>query len=84
MGTEYADNLHLVIPQLNYEKEVAEERNVIVADLNAYVRQSMASFITGELDIEKDWDDFVKNCQNMRVDDALEMTQAAYDVYLGK
>lgn len=84
MGTEYADNLRLVIPKLNYEKEVAEELNVIVADLNAYVRQSMASFITGELDIEKDWNDFVKNCQNMRVDEALEMTQAAYDVYLGK
>lgn len=35
----------------------------------------MAQFITGELDIEKDWDNYVQTINNMRLDDMISIMQ---------
>lgn len=85
LGTEYADYLRRAIPDaLQYDSAVSDERALLLTDLNSYVNTSLAQFITGELDIEKDWDAFMSQCENLKVDEIVEMTQASYDTYLGK
>ena len=85
LGTKYADYLGSAIPHgLQYEKEAAEERSIYLTDLNTYVNSALAQFITGKLDIEKDWDSFIEQCNAMKVDEVIRITQEAYDAYIGK
>lgn len=80
MGTQYGDYLRSAVPSwIQYESGVALERSILLADINLYVDECLAKFITGEMDIEKDWDAFMKQCETLEVDEVLRMTQEAYD-----
>lgn len=46
-----------------------------------YVKTSMARFITGELNLEKDWDSYVDTLKGYDVDSYIGLYQKAYDVY---
>ena len=48
-------------------------------DINAYITESTAKFITGELDVEADWDNFVKDLEKMGLQDVIDVYQAAYN-----
>ena len=54
------------------------------ADIDAYVTQMHASFITGEIDIETGWEDFLNTLDEMGLQDILDVYQAALDRYNGK
>ena len=60
-----------------------EEENEIIAEpqatINSYVAEARAQFITGDLDIEADWDAYVEELYNNELAAVLEVMQAAYD-----
>ncbi len=64
-----------------------EEENAAVADLKTtietYVTESMARFATGDLDLDKDWDSYLKELNNMGLQDYIEISQTAYNRMLG-
>ena len=41
-------------------------------------------FITGQADIDKEWDNYVATCKSMGFDELQEITQAAVTRYLEK
>ena len=51
------------------------------ADITAYLAESCAKFITGELDIEVDenWNNYLSELNKMGLEDVLKIMQAAYD-----
>lgn len=82
-GTDYADILQNVIPSgLTYDAEVEDDVAILAADLNTYVNNSIAQFISGELDIEADWDAFVNQCESLGAEEYIGYVQDAYDNYL--
>lgn len=48
-------------------------------DINAYITESTAKFITGDLDIESGWDSFISDLEQMGLQDVIDVYQAAYD-----
>ena len=48
-------------------------------DINAYIVESTAKFITGEADIAAEWDNYVKALEQMGLQDVIDVYQAAYD-----
>ena len=48
-------------------------------DINDYVNESMALFITGRLDLDKDWDSYLAELESIGLQRYLEINQAAYD-----
>lgn len=60
-----------------------EEENEIIAEpltnINSYVDEALAEFVTGARDIDKDWDAYVNEINNNSLDEVLEIMQAAYD-----
>ncbi len=64
---------------LNFTPDEAEEVNEIQTTLRNYVRESIARFITGDLDVENDWASFQRELKNIGLDKYLEISQAAYD-----
>lgn len=70
------------LPQNLYmSDEDYETFNSIQTSLRDYVRTSVAQFITGELDIEKDWDSYVQQLQSYDIDTYLSLYQKAFDEY---
>lgn len=54
------------------------------SDITAYVAQMNASFITGEIDIETGWEEYLNTLDTMGLQDVLDVYQAALDRYNGK
>lgn len=69
-------------PRLSYTAEEANERATLKTDLQNYLEQAKAQFITGEIDVEEGWDDFVNTVNGMGLERLIEIEQAAYDRYL--
>jgi len=57
----------------------ADEVGMLSTNLINYIDQSMLQFITGNLDLVKDWDTYVSGLENMQIDRFVEIMQKAYD-----
>lgn len=66
---------------VSYTAEEVKERGAMQKDITIYLKQARAQFITGELDLDKDWDTYVKSLEQMNLGRLLEIEQAAYDRY---
>ena len=60
------------------EKEIS----TIFVDISSYVDQMKAKWITGESDVESDWEDYLKALEKMNVSRYVEIYQNAYDASL--
>ncbi len=69
-------------PVVSYTTEEIEKRNTVFKDITTYLEQAKAQFITGELDIDKDWDTYVSTVEQMNLEQLMEIEQAAYDRYV--
>lgn len=74
------------IPKLNIllEGEEAETFNDLRGTLQEYVKTAMAQFITGERNIEKEWDSYVEEVHAYDSDTYVELLQKARDLYMGE
>ena len=71
--------VHLQVPALTYTDAEATERATLYADISNYLLTAKAQFITGELDIDSDWDAHLEKLNQMGLERILEIDQAAYD-----
>lgn len=53
-------------------------------DISKYVTQMFAAFVTGDEDIEAQWDTYVANLQQMGLQDVLDCYDAAYARYIAR
>lgn len=67
-----------IIPGLNYTLDENDEVSAIMTDVQTYIDEMTAGFITGKQDFSK-WDDYKKNLDKMKVQDYLKLAQTAYD-----
>ena len=60
-----------------------EEENEIMAEplvmINSYASEARAQFVTGDLDLDKDWEGYLNELYNNELEAVLEVMQAAYD-----
>lgn len=74
----YAAHPDKLLPNLTYTREEAEKQAEVVVNVSTYVAQSMAQFITGARPIS-DWDNYVKELDNMGLSTWVSNAQAAYE-----
>lgn len=69
---------------LNY----TEDEEFVIADiastLQTYAIESAIRFITGDMDVETEWDAYVAELKNIGIDTYLEVSQAAYERQIAK
>lgn len=84
----YADNYEYnygahpehVLGALDYTKEEAQEQAEIIVNIETYVNQSMAQFITGARPLtDKEWETYKEELNTMGLPIWMENSQAAYD-----
>ncbi|MGO4549161.1 extracellular solute-binding protein [Paenibacillus sp. 2TAB23] len=57
----------------------ADEAGILQTNLSNYIEQSTLQFITGDLNLDKDWDGYLAGLDSMQVGRYLEIMQKAYD-----
>lgn len=73
-------DLMVAFPIVYYDEETNIEMDAYSTDVNAFVKEKIAAYITGTTDIEADWDAFQSTLRSMQSDRMIEIMQAAVDV----
>jgi putative aldouronate transport system substrate-binding protein len=64
---------------LIYNEREQEVMNSLHSTILSYVRESFARFVTGDLNIDRDWDSYLAEFNKMGLDAVIRATQSAYD-----
>lgn len=73
-------------PQM-FMKYTDEDQNTMAltqANINNIIDNYWSLWLTGESDIDKDWDTYVQNVNDAGLPQILEIRQAAFEEYLNK
>ncbi len=68
-----------VLPPLVFTEEQSNELSDLEKTIKDFVTQMNARFITGDADLENDWDNYVSTLEDMGIDRYVEIIQEAYD-----
>ncbi len=60
-------------------REEEEEATTIISGINGYVQNARYNFITGGKDIDKEWDNYIKELKALNMDRLVEIYQTCYD-----
>lgn len=63
---------------LSWTADQADQLKSLTTDLNTYLYQEEANFITGSEPLSN-WDSYVATCQSMGIDQVVALYQARYD-----
>lgn len=67
-----------ILPGLNYTVEESEQVSAIMTDVQTYIDEMTAAFVTGKQDFSE-WDDYKKTIEKMGLQDYLKIAQETYD-----
>ncbi len=68
-------------PNVSYTKEEATERSTLFSDVANTIKSYKVAFITGESNLDTDWNTFVSEVERSGAKRLVEIEQAAYDRY---
>lgn len=66
---------------ITLDMDVREEAANINSDMTTYVEESMVKFITGELNFEGDYDNFINTLSTLKIERYIDIYQDAYNFY---
>jgi putative aldouronate transport system substrate-binding protein len=75
----YKQDPKTAMPQLFFTNDQATQLADLDKTINDHVKEMIARFIIGDASLDKDWDVYLKNLNNMNLKKYLEIYQAAYD-----
>lgn len=74
----YSKHPEYVLPKLKYTLEEAESIQDQLTTIPSFVNQTIAEFVTGARDIDKDWDAYLSELDGMGLQKLIEVAQIAY------
>lgn len=76
------DDLYTLPAALTLNTEQNEAYSSKFNDINTMAEERIGKFITGEMDIESQWDAFQQDLTSMGIQDCIDIYQEAYDTYM--
>jgi putative aldouronate transport system substrate-binding protein len=76
----YAQSVDTIVPPLWFNAADANTIAMLTTNINTYVEESIAKFITGQLNIETDWDRFQSQLKALGIDQYLKIQQDTYNI----
>lgn len=71
-------------PKLIYTDDQQKEMSTIGADINPYVDEYMAFVVTGELNLEDSWEEYIGKLKEMGLERLEAIYKEAYDAAMGR
>lgn len=78
VADNFEGHMQVAFPPIYMENEEQKELQVMLTDINTYVDQMEAKFISGQTSLDK-WDEYINELKIMNVDRMIEIYQGAYD-----
>lgn len=78
------NDYYIRLDELSMTTEEAEEFNALSVDLDTYVSEMRLRFITGESNLDAEWDSYVSSIEAMGIEDCVALVQAAYDRFISR
>jgi len=75
----YGPDMDMVLGFVAFTDEESKAINDIAATLKSFAQEYMVLFITGELDIDAEWDNYIAELYNIGLQEYLDIYQAAYE-----
>jgi len=75
----YKQQLDKIVPPLYFSKEDSEQLADLEKTITDYMTNMTARFISGDADIDKEWDSYVSTLDKMNLKGYLDIYQRAYD-----
>lgn len=79
---KYSPDINSLIPNLTFEGEDSQAISEYTLTIGGYVNQATVQFITGNLDVDKEWNNYISKLKDMGVDDYIARYQKSYDLYM--
>lgn len=76
------DDLYTLPAAMTLNTDQSEAYSSKFNDINTMAEERIGKFITGELDIETQWDTFQKDLESMGIQECIDIYQEAYDSYI--
>ena len=76
------DDLYTIPTAMSLTTDQSEEYNSRFNDINTMALERIGKFVTGESDIEKEWDTFQSDLISMGIEDCIAIYQEAYDTFM--
>lgn len=80
--SQYKPDEDSMLPSMAYTAEDAKKISEYSVSIGQYANQATVQFITGDLDIEKDWQSYVDRINSMDLEGYLALQQKSYETYL--
>jgi len=71
-----------LIPNIAFEGDDNRAVSEYTLTIGGYVNQATVQFITGDLDVETEWDAYLNKLTDMGVADYVALYQKNYDAYM--
>ncbi|MBP3543037.1 MAG: ABC transporter substrate-binding protein [Lachnospiraceae bacterium] len=81
MWNDESDSQPSLIPPITMTEEESKEYSVLNGQVDTYITEMRAKFITGEADVEAEWDTYVQTLKDLGIERMIELQQAALDRY---
>ena len=78
----YSFDLDSIVPNMPYTEEQSKKISEYAVSVGAYANSATIRFITGDLNIDTDWEAYLAEMQKMDVDGYIAVIQEAYDSYI--
>jgi len=65
-------------PSVPLNDEEVEKTKLLITKLNDYTKQQLYKFVLGAADVEKDWDAYVKECENKGSKELIDIVNTAW------
>jgi putative aldouronate transport system substrate-binding protein len=75
----YKRDLAKIVPPVTIELDEVSEYVELKTTINEFVKEHIALFVTGNLDLDADWDSYLATLDQIGIDRYLELVQSAYD-----
>ena len=75
----YADESKAISPLMWQTADQTENRTLFEEAINSYVTECQTAFVTGKMDLDADWDNYVKTLNDMGLADYLALMQEIVD-----
>ncbi|MCQ6561501.1 ABC transporter substrate-binding protein [Paenibacillus mendelii] len=75
----YKPDVSILVPPLVFNEEQSAEIAGLQKTIDDYRKEMLARFVTGDADLDKDWDRYVSTLKDMSLERYLSIYQEAYD-----
>lgn len=79
---KYAPSPDSLVPDIAFDVDASKQISDFTLTIGAYVNQATVQFITGAVDIDTEWPNYLDKLNKMGLNDYLAVYQSGYDQYM--